>query len=54
MKNKMDNNEYNKEYRINVSDINETLTMLKLLGFDNFTYQEKIKTYFYQKFRNMF
>lgn len=49
IKNKMDNNEYNKEYQVNVSDINETLTMLKLLGFDNFTYQEKIReTYFYR------
>ena len=49
IKNKIDNNEYNKEYQVNVSDINETLTMLKLLGFDNFTYQEKIReTYFYR------
>ena len=49
IKNKMNNNEYNKEYHVNVSDINETLTMLKLLGFSNFTYQEKIReTYFYR------
>lgn len=49
IKNKMNNNEYNKEYQVNVSDINETLTMLKLLGFSNFTYQEKIReTYFYR------
>tara|TARA_A100001015_G_scaffold129603_1_gene143761 strand:+ start:5477 stop:6118 length:642 start_codon:yes stop_codon:yes gene_type:complete len=49
IKNKMNNNEYNKEYQVNVSDINETLTMLKLLGLTDFAYQEKIReTYFYK------
>lgn len=46
---KKNNNNYNKEYEINVSSIKQTLTMLKLLGFKNFIYQEKIReTYFYK------
>ena len=50
IKNKKTNNEYNKEYQVNVSNIKETITMLKLLGIKNFTYQEKIReTYFYNQ-----
>ena len=50
IKNKKNINEYNKEYQVNVSNIKETITMLKLLGIKNFTYQEKIReTYFYKE-----
>ena len=42
-------NKYNKEYEVNVSNIEETLDMLELLGFSNFKYSEKIReTYFYK------
>ena len=41
-------NKYNKEYEVNVSNIEETLDMLQLLGFHDFKYSEKIReTYFY-------
>jgi predicted adenylyl cyclase CyaB len=47
-KNKI-NNKYNKEYEVNVSNIQETLNMLDLLGFHDFKYSEKIReTYFYK------
>ena len=47
-KNKI-NNKYNKEYEVNVSNIEETLNMLGLLGFHDFKYSEKIReTYFYK------
>ena len=47
-KNKI-NNKYNKEYEVNVSNIEETLNMLALLGFHDFKYSEKIReTYFYK------
>jgi predicted adenylyl cyclase CyaB len=40
---------YNKEYEVNVSNIEETLNMLDLLGFHDFKYSEKIReTYFYK------
>ncbi len=40
---------YNKEYEVNVSNIQETLNMLDLLGFHDFKYSEKIReTYFYK------
>ena len=43
------NNKYNKEYEVNVSNIEETLSMLDLLGFHDFKYSEKIReTYFYK------
>ena len=46
-KNKI-NNKYNKEYEVNVSNIEETLEMIQLLGFSDFKYSEKIReTYFY-------
>ena len=46
-KNKI-SNKYNKEYEVNVSNIEETLNMLGLLGFHDFKYSEKIReTYFY-------
>lgn len=49
IKNKNNNNNYNKEYEVTVSDIKLTLKMLKLLGFKNVIYQEKIReTYFYK------
>lgn len=43
-------NKYNKEYEVNISNIEETLNMLDLLGFSDFKYSEKIReTYFYKK-----
>jgi len=47
MKKKNKNNVYNVEYQVFISDIHEMLKMLKLLGHENFKYQEKIREIYF-------